>query len=330
MSSTSSSTSTSVLTSSSSAPSLHSSTEKSASTSSKSVSNSLANLHFKKKPVHDSSATTTTTSAANDNPTTASTATNERSSVNQSTTVHTAQDTGEPVAITNAHATPYNQDVDMVEAEPVALLEAFSANTHFTTLLPAAELDHHHFEATLPFSDLISEARTTFADHTLATTRIDTTRLVTSLQKPWPYRRLGSIMPRGFSHLKDILRFMTDLNKTKHDKAKKKLLIEPIGYREVAQMLNADDAQDRRLPTINGDSSVNYTKWHHRRYPLQVDAAKPEQIEFGVKYQCLFNNVDPSSISTALINANTAFASSSKHRYSDSRDRAYRSKKAHF
>ncbi|CAA7263787.1 unnamed protein product [Cyclocybe aegerita] len=356
MSSTSSSTSTSVLTSSSSSPpSLHSSTEKSVYTSSNTISNSLANLHFKKKPVPDPSATTTTTSAANDDSTAASTATNERSSVDQSTTVHTAQNTGEPAAITNAHAIPSDQDVDMAEAEPVALPETFGANAHFTTLLPAAELDPHHFEATLPFSDLISEAGTTFADHTLATTRIDTTRLVTSLRKPWPYRRLGSIMPGGFSRifqgrngyfsiisehgvvytitafqLKDILRFATDLNKTKHDEAKKKLLIEPIGYREVAQMLNADDAQDRRLPTINADGSVNYTKWHHGRYPLQVDAAEPDQIEFGIKYQRLFNNVDPSSISAALIHANTAFASSSKRGNSDSGDKAHRSKKSRY
>ncbi|KAJ3495634.1 hypothetical protein NLJ89_g10597 [Agrocybe chaxingu] len=138
-------------------------------------------------------------------------------------------------------------------------------------------------------------------------------RLFTTLCKPWPHHRLGTAVPGSFSRvfqrpngdfsiinahgfiytitasqLNEILSFAADLNGTKHDEAKKNLLVEPIGYREVVNALNADEELERGLPTINGDGSVNYTEWNHGCYSLKVD--KAIKMESGIETQDLFDS----------------------------------------
>jgi hypothetical protein len=117
-----------------------------------------------------------------------------------------------------------------------------------------------------------------------------------------PHRRLLTplsgrrrLLPRcvAASHLKEVLRFAAIINRindTSRDKnPKAKYCMEPIGYREIVRLLNADPAQKKKLPVVHSDNSVT---GFHRDYPLQVDCPSYTEIRDAKHLKDVMGDLD--------------------------------------
>ena len=101
----------------------------------------------------------------------------------------------------------------------------------------------------------------------------------------------GTLHHISVYQLKEVLCFATLLGKSRDQSKIKegKFINEPVGYRETVTLLNADPAQQKKLPVIHANGSITYG---HKDYPLQVHCPSFADIKDAKRLEGVMGDMD--------------------------------------